>query len=1224
MSEIQPSSSAGRTAPTFPIVGVGSSAGGLEAFKKHFPGMPCDSGAAFVLVPHLDPNHESLLVELLTRYTKMPVLEANEGMVVEANHVYILPPNKYMTIADGVLRLTGPVLRGGLQTSIDLFLRALAEDQQDRAIGIILSGTGSHGTLGLVAIKAKGGMAMAQDPSTAEFSSMPQAAIATGLIDHVLAVEEMPAALTKYLQHSYTRGEDIVRDSAKDADRLNQVLAILRDRSKVDFRCYRKRVFKRRVERRMGLAHFEQLTEYLALLRKQPDEVLQLARDLLISVTSFFRDAEAFRTLQAEVLTQLVQLAKRDAVLRVWVPGCATGEEAYSIAMLLIELLATAGKHCRLQIFATDADAKALEIARQGKYPLSISVDISAERLARFFTQIDESTFQVNKEVREAVVFASHNLISDAPFSKMDLISCRNVLIYLEPEVQTKVISLLHFSLNQEGHLFLGSSETAGAQTEQFETISKQWRIYRRMGTVRPDRVEFPITRGVESFSPAPRIAESIPLRTEGYAEITKRLLLSELAPAAVLINRKFEILYYLGPTTQYLDVPTGEPTKDLITLARDGLRTQLRIALPKAVDSGQPVRLAEVRMKRNDSYVPVSVTITPAQATKAADGYLLVRFEDVGEAEPQLSASLLRVSPLPSDEALLRQLESELQVAKDDLQNNTIRMNSANKELHASNEEIVSMNEELQSANEELETSKEEMQSLNEELITVNSELQERVHELELTNNDVANLLTSTNIATVFLDTRFCIKRFTASAAALLNLIATDVGRPFENIQLTIDDDALFADARRVLHGLMTLEREVKAEHDHWYIRRVLPYRTLLGNVEGVVITFTNVTQLKEAEARIHELNDALKRRIIKRGAQLKESDRKLQENVVEVDRLNIDQREQVARMDAIVRTAADGIVTFDEAGLIGVFNPAAERIFGYTAAEAHGRNVATLLAAPYTFEQDGYLDGGNGHRRETVGRRKDGSTFAIDLAISKIRDSRGGFTGFIRDISERKAIEREVLDAVTAEQRRIGQDLHDNTGQTLTGLGLMARSLVEMLNDKARPEAPLAIRIAEGISLALGQIRAWSRGLVLIDLDSKGLDAALQGLANQAELLHGIRCDVSYDKSLPDLDNTTATHLFRIVQEALTNAVRHSHASNILIHARPADHGKLIVLSIADDGRGLKPPSEEDRGIGLRIMFYRAHLIGATLVVEPGEDNGTIVTCRLPYHGTLNSVVS
>ncbi len=601
----------GRPGP--PVAGIGASAGGLDAFKKFFSAMPADSGIAFVLIPHLDPKHESLMVELLARYTMMPIVEATEGIAVEANHVYVIPPNKYMTISDGILRLTGPVERGGPQTSIDLFLRSLAADKHEKAIGIILSGTGAHGSLGLKAIKAADGMAMVQDPITAEYPRMPQSAIATGLADFVLPVEKMPEALITYIRHSYVNGTKTAAEVTEAPDHLNQILALLRVRTKFDFRCYRKKMLTRRIERRMSLKHFNHLAEYVAFLREHPDEVKQLYRDLLISVTNFFRDPEAFRALETEVIAPLVRAKKPDAPLRVWSAGCATGEEPYSVSALLLEQLAQARKSCQIQVFATDVDADALEAARKGTYPESIAADVSPERLGRFFTPVDDS-YQVSKQLREIVIFARQNLITDAPFSKLDLIVCRNVLIYLEPEIQKKIVTLLHFSLNEAGFLFLGPSETIGRQTDLFEPVSKKWRIFRRIGAARPERVEIPIAAAVDPLIPVRHLAPPSKTRPVNFAEMTHRLLLDQFAPPAVLINRKYEVLYFFGPTDRYLTVPAGKPTQDLMLMARDGLRTKLRSAIHKAVRASGPVTLADGQVKRNGDYHPVIVTIRPVQ----------------------------------------------------------------------------------------------------------------------------------------------------------------------------------------------------------------------------------------------------------------------------------------------------------------------------------------------------------------------------------------------------------------------------------------------------------------------------------------------------------------------------------------------------------------------------------------------------------------------------------
>ena len=559
-------SASGRRRLELPVAGLVASAGGLDAFKKFFATMPADSGIAFVLIPHLDPTHESLMVELLTRHTSMPVVEAVEGMAVEPNRVYIIPPDRNMTISGGVLRLTGPVAHGNWQTSIDLFLRSLADDQLEKAICIILSGTGSHGTLGLTAVKAAGGMAMVQDPKTAQYTPMPESAIATGLADYVLPVEQMPDALVRYVQHGYVSGGAVVTAVGENAGNLNQVLALLSARTKFDFHYYRKKTLGRRLERRMGLSRFDDVAEYLAHLREHPEEVQRLARDLLVSVTSFFRDPEAFSTLEAEVIAPLIQSKDADAPLRVWVPGCATGEEPYSLAMLLLEHQTAAQSSCRLQIFATDVDERALAVARRGIYPEGIAADVTPGRLARFFTRVNESAWQISKQVRETVTFAVQNLITDAPFSRMDLISCRNILIYLEPEMEQKIITLLHFSLKEGGYLFLGPSETVGRQTDLFEPLSRKWRIYRRIGPARADGLQFPAMH-TEPRHATPPPPASRPHAPPKLAELAQNSMLRRFGLACVVINREYEVLHFAGLTEHYLIQPAGPPTQHLLSL---------------------------------------------------------------------------------------------------------------------------------------------------------------------------------------------------------------------------------------------------------------------------------------------------------------------------------------------------------------------------------------------------------------------------------------------------------------------------------------------------------------------------------------------------------------------------------------------------------------------------------------------------------------------------------
>lgn len=1292
-----------------PVAGLVASAGGLDAFKKFFAVMPADSGIAFVLVPHLDPTHASLMVELLTRHTSMPVVEAAEGMAVEANRVYIIPPNKNMTIASGVLRLTGPVESRSWQTSIDLFLRSLADDQEEQAICIILSGTGSHGTLGLKAVKAAGGMAMVQDPKTANYAPMPESAVATGLADHVLPVEQMPEALVKYVQHFHVNGSRVVAAVDETPDHLNQLLALLRARTNFDFRGYRKKMLARRLERRMGLSRFENVADYLAHLREHPDAVKQLARDLLISVTRFFRDPEAFRTLETEVIAPLFQAKNNDAPLRVWVPGCATGEEPYAVAMLLLEQQAATQNACRLQIFATDLDEQSLEVARRGIYPADISADVTPERLARYFTRVDESTWQISNQVREIVTFAVQNLITDAPFSKMDLISCRNILIYLEPEVQKKVLTLLHFALIEGGYLFLGPAETVGRQTDVFEPVSKKWRIYRRIGPARAGDLHFPVMP-TEPRRARPQPAGR-PQALPRLAELAQNFLLRRFGLACVVINRNYEVLHFAGPIEDYLVQPGGPPTQNLLALASQGLEHKLRVVIRRAIRENAPQSIKDVKLRHGGDIRRVNIEAEPLNLSKQTEGLLLISFQE----QPNPSgATLAEAKPRAetAEPGLLHQLEQELETTRAELQSTIEELESANEELKASNEEVMSMNEELQSTNEELETSKEELQSFNEELSTVNNQLHDKIDEVESATNDMANLLNSTDIATVFVDAGLRIKLFTPAATRMFKLIATDRGRPIGDIVTRFTDDDLLREAQQLLRDLMLREKEVRTEDGRWCIRRLMPYRTLDNHIDGVVITFVDITERKQAaDAVVRRLaavvessvdaifskdldgtiktwnrgaerlygyshEEALGRSVkmlvpedradewikvmamVARGEHVEQletervhkdgeriqvaltispirsdgkvvsasvtgrdiTDRKRAEETLRKSEEQFRQmaehaRDREARLATILNTAADAIITIDAHGAIQSVNAAAERMFAYTAAEMIGQNLKMLMPAPNREEHDRYLarylQTGEKHiigiGREVEGRRKDGSTFPADLAVSEVGHLKL-FTGVLRDISRKKELEREVVEIASLEQRRISEDLHDSVSQELTALTM----LVETLRSDPSKASQLVERLVLGLQRSQQELRAVMHGLHPVSVDAEGLMAALSDLANRTRQEAKATCVFDFSKTVLVEDNLIATHLYLIVQEAVHNAVMHARCQNIRISVE-SDH--LLILRVQDDGIGIPPdqPTEAHGGLGLRIMRNRAEIIGATLTIEKALPTGTLVTCAL-----------
>lgn len=1197
----------------------------MDAFKKFFSAMPADCGMAFVLIPHLDPSRESMMVDLLSKVTSMPVVEAKQGIPVQVNCLYVIPPKSFMAIANGQLQLSDPPLNHGWQTSIDFFLRSLANDQGERAIGIVLSGTGSHGTLGIREIKRSGGMVMAQKPGSAEYDQMPLNAIASGVVDYVLPPEQMPAALVNYVQQPYLRNtEDLVAPAEQSSDLLNQILTTLQSTTRYDFRCYRQPMVLRRIQRRMGLAHIGTMTQYLEFIKQQPEEVTALYKDLLISVTAFFRDAEAYQILEHDLIPALLAKRNSDLPIRVWVPGCATGEEAYSIAILMFEAIAAAKSNVKVQIFASDIDADAIEVARAGVYTASVVGDVSPERLRSFFVMLDEHHYQINKSLRESVVYSHQNLIGDAPFSKIDLISCRNLLIYLEPEMQKNVIKLFHFALVTDGYLLLGPSETIGRPNDLFETVSKKWRVFRRLKSLSRELINIPLTKATESHSVSTHHS-SLLVHRKSFKELTEQLILNEHAPAAALCSRLLEVLYVSGPLANYLEFPRGEPTKNLLAMARPGLRTKLRATCRNAVRDGKTVVETDARVNRNGQYFKCAITVRPLKESGLADGLVLVMFQDHlkrNEAPNSLDSpeGSNEVDAMQAGDLLLtQQLEGELKSMSEELHSTIEEMESSNEELKTSNEEIMSVNEELQSVNEELETSKEELQSLNEELNMVNGQLQENVAELKQTTDDLMNLMSSTEIATIFLDEQLNIKRFTPPTRSLLNLLSTDVGRPLQDIAPKFADDSMLQECQKVLDSQLSLEREVETDEPRYFLRRILPYRTTDCQIGGVVITFVDMTQRR--------LSEAVQR----------ETDARHFEEL----------HDSAERLQAILNTAADAIVTVDIHGTIDSVNLATETLFGYERSELIGKNIALLMPRSFSRHSVGEVSEPIetelarlvSNRREVSAQRKDGSSFPVDLALSRV-DHLGLYTGILRDITVRKQLQAHVLEIAADEQARIGQELHDGTQQELTGLSLFAGAIGEFL-DKAKStqlESDLDWtlkdsdfrRIKEGVAkLTQGLIEAnqhvqkLSHGIMPVQIDAEGLRSALAELAALTNEHQKIQCRFNFSGSGSITNNSIATQLYRIAQESLNNAIKHSKANDIRISL--AQFPNQIVLEVCDNGIGFDLSKVTSSpvargGLGLGIMKYRASVLGGDLQVNRNVEHGTTVRCTIPTTGEMS----
>ncbi len=847
------------------VVGIGASAGGLEAISQLLAGIPDDSGMAYVIIQHLDPTHKSALVEILARRTSLPIQEVTEDIKAEPNHIYVIPPGQYLSIEGRVLKLSEPQDPRGSRMAIDYFLTSLAENACEFGIGVVLSGTGSDGTAGLQEIKHYGGLTVVQDPGEAEHTGMPQSAMDAVHVDYVIPAGEIGSQLKRYVEFCQTHGPLSAQSVAKSEQTdLSPILDLLRKEIKHDFRRYRKNTLMRRIQRRMGLHQLDQLSDYQVLLADNSKERDALRCDLLIGVTRFFRNPEAWEVLEEKVVRPMLE-RERKSPLRVWCAGCATGEEAYSIAMLLLEQVGADRRKLPFQIFATDVAEDALTFARTGLYPEAIMKDVPLERLRRFFKK-EPDGYRVSKQLRDSVVFANQNVLAQPPFARLDLILCRNLLIYLEREAQDRVMNVFQFALKDGGVLFQGSSESIGQMADLFVPISKKHRISRRneLKAWPPAGGDFAANiQPLPEFSARERKVQRNQYHSGGIAAAVQRQLLQQMNHGIIVVNRENRVLFAEGEADSYVQFGLGElaaELPDVMEIARKGIKAKLRAALRK-IWSGQTSLTMEARVQRDGTFHSCEIRISKLAGRPDDDAAALVIFTPLSDATPKLQ----RPERTASDEELtqsqaesrsivaeqsLMELEHELTITREQLNSSITELESANEELKAANEEAMTMNEELQSSNEELETSKEELQSLNEELSTLNSQLEIKVDELEDTTNDLQNLLTSSDIPTVFLDTHFRIRRYTPSCSDLFHFISGDIGRPLADISARFDDPDLLADAEAVLRDLQPRQKQVTSnEGKRHYRRRLLPYRTEDNRIQGVVMTLSDVTDLLEAQ---------------------------------------------------------------------------------------------------------------------------------------------------------------------------------------------------------------------------------------------------------------------------------------------------------------------------------------------------------------------------------------
>ena len=886
-------------------VGIGASAGGLEAIEEFFKNMSPNSGLAFIVVQHLSPDYKSLMGELLAKHTEMPIYRAEDGMKVETNSIYLIPPKNNLTIFHGKLLLSEQDYTRGVNLPIDIFLKSLADDQGQKSIAIILSGTGSDGTRGVRAIKESGGMVMVQKEDSAKFDGMPRSAIATGLADFILDPWEMPDQLQSFIKHPYAVKSEISDSLLSDDDGLTRIFALLRDKHKIDFTFYKPSTVVRRIERRMTVNQIHELRDYVKYMESYTREVTSLYRELLIGVTSFFRDPEAYQLLAENWIPRMLE-ETRENQIRLWVPACSTGEEAYSLAILCKEAMSKIDRALDVKIFATDIDNEAIQRAGAGIYPESITADLSPKLLTKYFFKHDDSSFHISRTIREMVVFANQNIIKDPPFTNISLVSCRNLLIYLQPVLQKKVLELINFSLVPDGVLFLGTSETIGDLTDYFEPVDHRWKIYISKGRQKrtPGRTSIDTSFDSGRSKRLTPIGRPPAMRMHEEERILDRVLQSladQFFTCAFVVNDQGELVHVVGNAEGFLRVPSGKLQNDISRIAVKDLSIPLLTGVQRVLKAREDIVYSNIRIKRNDAAVTVRMRLTPLQEKRSQESLVLILIEEVKEDRKEKDPTTSATYDIGVEaEQRIGDLEHELQFTKENLQATIEELETSNEELQATNEELLASNEELQSTNEEL-------QSVNEELYTVNAEHQKKIMELTEANNDVNNLLSSSNVAKLFLDENYDIRIFTSRATSIFKVLQSDIGRPFTHISHNLKEPDLFEDIKKVNNTSQTIKKEVQTEQGDWYLMRILPYYVAPEVTSGVVMTFTDVNDLKQAQEKINHQMEEL--------------------------------RKSEEKYRTLFETMALGVVYQGADGKIQDANPAAQRILGLTLDQMQGR---------------------------------------------------------------------------------------------------------------------------------------------------------------------------------------------------------------------------------------------------------------------------------------------
>jgi two-component system, chemotaxis family, CheB/CheR fusion protein len=1202
------------------IVGLGASAGGIEALRQFFARVSPNNRTAYVVILHLSPDHDSRLAEVLQQTAPIPVSQVRQRMPIEENNVYVVPPNKMLRLESGSIDVAEITRTEQRRAPVDMFFRSLADAQGSRAVCAILSGTGPNGSAGLKWVKEYGGLVIAQSPTEAEHDEMPRNAINTGLVDYVLPVADMPAAIQAYFARVGEPRASAETLTQPDPEAMRDILTVLRVRTGHDFSSYKPGTIQRRVERRIHVRGLPSLAAYARLVRENPDEAVALMKELLISVTSFFRDPSAFEVLAARVVPKIFASKSSHDQVRVWVPACATGEEAYSLAMVLAEH-ANLTDPPAIQIFATDLDEHSIHLAREAFYSEAEVVDLSKERLQRFFAR-EPGGYRVRRDLRETVLFAHHNVIKDPPFSHLDLISCRNLLIYLNRSIQERVIETFHFALRPGGYLMLGLSESPETANDLFATVDKLAHIYESRSV--STRVALPLTtHGLVVPPPQPRQPEVRPADRISPGELHHRLL-ERLAPPSIVTTEEHTVVHMSESVGRYLVMSGGEPTRDILRLVKPDLRPDLRTALHEAVRERTVVTVTGVRVMLDERERHVTMRVHPVvRESDPARGYLLILFE---EAEPSTRAD---TEELPHVERQAgtgsEQLEDELVRVRHQLRNTVEQYETQVEEAKASNEELQAMNEELRSAAEELETSKEELQSVNEELTTVNQELKVKIEELGLTNNDFQNLINSSEIGTIFLDRNLRVKLSTPAANQIFNLRRSDIGRPLTDITSHLRYDKLHEDAARVLDDLRTVDRELETSAGRWILTRVRPYRTMDDRIDGVVITFQDITERRRAEEQL---------------------------------------RAGEERLRLLIEGATDyAVFTMNDQGIIDSWNSGAERMFGYRSDDIVGERLNVLFTSEDRAAgmPEKELKFAAEHGRSSDDRfhvRRDGSRFFCSGSTIRLGTTLG-FAKIARDLSVQQQaaealqvvqaefelrlrertgeLEAEVLaraeahrhvtgllqKIVTAqedERARIARDLHDQVGQQLTALRLSLQRHHERLTEGTGDEdIDRALDLVDRLDHDLDYLSWELRPAVLDDI---GLAAALPLFVREWSEHYRVPAEFrSAGFSAGQLPHDAEIVFYRVAQEALNNVSKHAHASrvDVLLETRDA----TATLVVEDDGVGFDPAdnNNNNKGIGLMGMQERASLVGATLEIESEPGRGTSIFLRCGTRGSTAS---